>query len=62
MTFGGHIRLAGAVVSIIGAVTNTVILSVVGLCIMAIGAAWQIDALERRVAELEPKEQTDEKA
>lgn len=53
MTFGANVRLAGAVVSIIGAVANTAILSLIGVCIMAIGAILQIDALERRVKELE---------
>lgn len=60
MTFGGQIRLAGAVVAIIGAVSNTVILSALGLCIMAIGVTVQVDSLERRVAALEPKEDTNE--
>lgn len=55
MTFGGQIRLAGAVVSIIGAITNIVVLSLVGLMVMAIGAIWQIDTLERRVNALESK-------
>lgn len=53
MTFGQHMRLAGAVVAIVGALTNLVILSVIGLCVMACGAVLQIDNLEARVKALE---------
>lgn len=56
MTFGAQIRLAGAIVVIIGALTNVIVLNLVGLCIMGIGAVWQIDTLEKRVAALESKE------
>ena len=62
MTFGGQVRLAGAVVVIIGALANIVVLNLVGLCIMGIGTVWQIDALERRVVALEPKENTNDEA
>lgn len=61
MTFGRHIRLAGAVVIIVAAFTNIMLLTMIGLCVMAIGAIVQIDSLEKRVAALEPKEDTDEK-
>lgn len=60
MTFGGHIRLAGAVAVIVAAFTNIMPLTLIGLCVMAIGTIWQIDSLERRVAALEPKEDTHE--
>lgn len=60
MTFGGQVRLAGAVVVIVAFFTNTIALTFLGLCIMAVGATWQIDALEKRVAALEPKEDTNE--
>lgn len=62
MTFGGHIRLAGAVVSIIGALMNILVLSLTGVMIMALGAIWQIDSLEKRVSALEPKGDDDEQA
>jgi len=62
MTFGGQVRLAGAVVVIIGALANVIVLNLVGLCIMAIGVTIQVDKLEKRVAELEPKENTNDEA
>ena len=56
MTFGGHIRLAGAVVVILSFFLKSMPLNLVGLMIMAIGVTVQVDSLERRVAALEPKE------
>lgn len=62
MTFGGQVRLAGAITVILSAMFHTAILTFVGIAIMAIGATWQIDGLERRVAALEPKEKDDDEA
>lgn len=56
MTFGGHIRLAGAVVVILSFFLKNMALNFLGLMIMAIGVTIQVDSLERRVAALEPKE------
>lgn len=55
MTFGGHVRLAGAIVAIIGAILSMPMLSLVGFALVAVGAIWQIDGLERRMAEIEAK-------
>lgn len=59
MTFGQHMRLAGAVVAIVGAVTHLMVLSFIGLCVMACGAILQIDNLEARVKSLEPEKEDD---
>lgn len=60
MTFGQHIRLAGAVVVIVAFFMHSLMLNLLGLVVMAIGVTVQVDALERRVAALEPKEDEDE--
>lgn len=55
MTFGKQVRLAGAVVCIVSAVTNTTILSLIGLFVVFLGVILQVDNLERRIEDLEPK-------
>lgn len=60
MTLGGHIRLAGSVVVIVAFFTHSLVLNLLGLCIMAIGVTVQVDGLEKRVMALEPKENDDE--
>lgn len=62
MTLGKHIRLAGAIACIVGAITNTLILNLIGLLVMFIGVVVQVDNLDRRIAALEPKGDTDEQA
>lgn len=60
MTWGKRIRLAGAVACIVGAVTHILLLNLIGLLVMFIGVVAQVDNLERRVEDLEPKEDTNE--
>lgn len=55
MTFGKQVRLAGAVVCIVGAVTNITILNIIGLLVVFLGVILQVDNLERRIEYLEPK-------
>lgn len=55
MTFGKQVRLAGAVVCIVGAVTNITILNIIGLLVVFLGVIFQVDNLERRIEDLEPK-------
>lgn len=62
MTFGKQVRLAGALICIIGAVTNTLVLNIIGLFAMFIGVVIQVDNLEQRIEALEPKEKEDEEA
>ena len=62
MTFGQHVRLAGAVVCIIAFFASSLLLNFIGLIVMAIGVVLHIDNLEKRVAALEPKEKDDEEA
>lgn len=60
MRFGKQIRLAGAVVCIIGAVSNTLILTLIGLLSMASGVVLQVDNLDARLEALEPKQEEDD--
>lgn len=62
MTFGGHIRMAGAVTTIIGVLIGNLLINILGLMIMAVGVTVQVDTLEKRVSELESEGETDEKA
>lgn len=55
-----HIRLAGAVTCIIGAVTSMLIVTAIGLMLVSIGAIWQLDLLEARLSALEKGDETDE--
>jgi len=61
MTFGQHIRLAGATVVIVSFFMNNLLLNFIGLIIMAIGVTVQVDSLERRIAALELKGRSDDK-
>lgn len=47
MNLWKQIRLAGAVMCIVAAVTNTLVLTFVGLMVILIGMIGQIDRLER---------------
>lgn len=60
MTFGKQVRLAGAVTCIIAAVTNTIVLNLIGLLAMFIGVVIQVDNLEQRLIALEPKGDNDD--
>jgi galactitol-specific phosphotransferase system IIC component len=48
-----HVRLAGAVVTIIGVLTHQTYVAVLGLVIQYVGVVAGIDLTERRVAVLE---------
>jgi hypothetical protein len=62
MTFGAQVRLAGSVIVLAGFAMHNMLANFIGLAVMALGATIQIDNLERRVKELEPKGDDDEQA
>lgn len=54
-----HVRLAGAVVIIVGALTNTIALVFLGLGLQYIGVVAAVDRLERIIDMLIEKEDKD---
>lgn len=54
-----HLRLAGSVVMIAGAFTNTILLTFIGFFIQYVGVVGGLDLVERRLEALEPKEEDD---
>lgn len=48
MNLYSHIRLAGAVMMIAGALSHSFVLNLVGLCVHYIGVTGAVDLLERK--------------
>lgn len=51
-----HMRLAGSVVMVVGALFNTIPLILVGLFVQYLGLIGGLDLADRRLEELEAKE------
>ena len=62
MSIWQHIRLSGAVVIILAAFLNNIMLTFIGLMIQFVGVIGSVSSLEARVAALESKGVNNEEA
>ena len=60
MSFGQHIRFAGAIMTIIGTLSNTGLVTFLGFMIIAIGIVVHLDNIEHRMRILEEKNEKTE--